>query len=251
MLTWNSCRDCAIRSDALCGAMQAEELAQLNRVAHRKRFRPGSVIMGNGEPPDWCANIVSGVIKLTLTLADGRQQIVGLLFPSDFLGRPYKDRSPYTAEAATIVELCCFSRRHFEQILEEQPAPRRLYIERTLDCVDAARDWMLLLGCKSAEERVATLILLIARRRRTSWLGAGPGSGLPPGQPPDAASQPLHFELPLSRTDMAEYLGLRIETVSRQLRRLSTAGIIATSSRRFVTVRDVAALERIVERPRG
>jgi CRP/FNR family transcriptional regulator len=219
--------------------MQTDELARLNRVAHRKRFRPGSVIVGNGEQPDWFANVVSGVIKLTLTLSDGRQQIVGLLFPSDFLGRPFKDRTPFTAEAATVVELCCFGRRHFEQILEEQPGPRKLYLERTLDAVDAARDWMLLLGCKSAEERVATLILLIARRRHAALCD------------PCAHAQPLGFDLPLSRTDMAEYLGLRIETVSRQLRRLSAAGVIETSSRRTVTVRDLAALERIVERQPG
>jgi CRP/FNR family transcriptional regulator len=175
------------------------------------------------------------VVKLTLTLSDGRQQIVGLLFASDFLGRPFKDRAPYTAEAATVVELCCFGRRHFEQLIEEQPAARRLYIERMLDAVDAARDWMLLLGCKSAEERVATLILLIARRRRVAWCESC------------ARGQPLHFDLPLSRTDMAEYLGLRIETVSRQLRRLGAAGVIETPNRRSLTVRDLAALERIVE----
>jgi CRP/FNR family transcriptional regulator len=238
MLTWSSCRDCAVRSDALCGVVPAEELSQLNRMAHRKRYRPGSVIVASGEQPDWCANVISGVIKLTLTLADGRQKIVGLLFPSDFLGRPFKERMPYTAEAATVVELCSFGRRHFEQLLEEQPAPRHLFLERTLDSVDAARDWMLLLGCKSAEERVATLILLIARRRRAAWCGAC------------APNQPLHFELPLSRTDMAEYLGLRIETISRQLRRLSAAGVIETSSRRSLTVRDLAALERIVEKQR-
>jgi CRP/FNR family transcriptional regulator len=184
------------------------------------------------ERPDWYANVISGVVKLTLALADGRQQIVGLLFPSDFLGRPFKGGVPYTAEAATVVEVCCFGRRHFEQLIEEQPAARRLFIERTLD---AARDWMMLLGCKSAEERVATLLLLIARRRRAAWCE------------PWAQPLPLTIELPLSRTDMAEYLGLRIETISRQLRKLSAAGVIETSSRRLVTVRDVSALERVVE----
>jgi CRP/FNR family transcriptional regulator len=235
MLTWTSCRDCTVRSDALCGAVPLEELSLFNRIAYRKRYRPGSAIVASGEQPDWCANVISGVVKLTLTLSDGRQQIVGLLFASDFLGRPFKDRAPYTAEAATVVELCCFGRRHFEQLIEEQPAARRLYIERMLDAVDAARDWMLLLGCKSAEERVATLILLIARRRRVAWCESC------------ARGQPLHFDLPLSRTDMAEYLGLRIETVSRQLRRLGAAGVIETPNRRSLTVRDLAALERIVE----
>jgi CRP/FNR family transcriptional regulator len=111
---------------------------------------------------------------------------------------------------------------------------RRQFIERTLDAVDAARDWMMLLGCKSAEERVATLLLLMARRRRSGWCE------------PCTPHQPLTIDLPLSRTDMAEYLGLRIETVSRQLRGLAAAGVIETSSRRTVTVRDLEALERMV-----
>jgi CRP/FNR family transcriptional regulator len=237
MLTWTPCRDCGVRADALCGAVPMEELAHLNRSAHRKRYRPGSVIVASGERPDWYANIISGVVKLTLALSDGRQQIVGLLFPSDFLGRPFRDGAPYTAEAATVVEMCCFGCRHFEQLIEEQPAARRLFIARTLDSVDAARDWMMLLGCKSAEERVATLLLLIARRQRAGRCD------------PCAQRLPLTIDLPLSRTDMAEYLGLRIETVSRQLRKLSAAGVIETSSRRLVTVRDLAALERIVEKP--
>jgi CRP/FNR family transcriptional regulator len=234
MLNWSPCRDCAVRDDALCGAVPLEELTQLNRNAHRKRYRPGSVILASGERPDWHANIISGVVKLTLALPDGRQQIVGLLFAADFLGRPFKDIAPYTAEAATVVELCCFGRRHFEQLIEAQSGVRRLFIERTLDAVDAARDWMMLLGCKSAEERVATLILLMARRRRAEWCE------------PCVQRQMLTIDLPLSRTDMAEYLGLRIETVSRQLRRLATAGVIETSSRRTVTVRNLAALERMV-----
>jgi CRP/FNR family transcriptional regulator len=167
MLIGTPCRDCAVRDDALCGAVPLEELLQFNRHAHRKRFRPGSVIMTSGEQPDWYANIISGVVKLTMALPDGRQQIVGLLFPADFVGRPFKAVAPCRAEAVTVVELCCFGRRHFEHLIETQPAVRRLFMERTLDAVDEARDWMMLLGCKSAEERVATLLLLIARRRRS------------------------------------------------------------------------------------
>jgi CRP/FNR family transcriptional regulator, anaerobic regulatory protein len=236
MRAWNACLDCRIRKDALCSVLPMEQLHQLSRASHRKRFRPGTVLVASGEQPDWCANVVSGVIRLTKTLSDGRQQIVGLLFPSDFLGRPFKARAPYAAEAATVVEACCFSRRQFEQLLDEQPRLKQLFLERTLDAVDAARDWMLLLGCKSAEERVATLILLIARRLHAASCE------------PCAERQQVRFDLPLSRMDMAEYLGLRIETISRQLRRLGAAGIITTSSRRTVTVLDLPALERIVEK---
>ncbi len=70
---------------------------------------------------DWFANVLSGVIKLTKTMPDGRQQIVELLFPSDFLGRPFRAGGAYAAEAATVVELCCFSRQHFEGRLHEWP----------------------------------------------------------------------------------------------------------------------------------
>jgi CRP/FNR family transcriptional regulator len=213
-----------------------EQLSLLSRAVHRRRYRPGSVIVASGDQPDWCANVVSGVIKLTKSLSDGRQQIVGLLFPADFLGRPFKDRTPFTAEAASPVDLCCFGKRQFEQLVEEQPRLNRLFLERTLDAVDAAREWMLLLGCTSAEERVATLILLIARRMQASRCE------------PCAQRHSMRFDLPLSRTDMAEYLGLRIETISRQLKRLRAAGVVETSSRRSLTVRDLAALERAVER---
>jgi CRP/FNR family transcriptional regulator len=185
---------------------------------------------------DWCAHVVSGVVKLTLALPDGRQQIVGLLFPSDFLGRPFKDRAPFTAEAASVVELCCVGRPYFEQLLQEHPDMKQLLLERTLDAVDAARDWMLLLGCKTAGERVATLILLIARRTRAARCA------------PCAEEQPMRFDLPLSRTEMAEFLGLRTETISRQLRRLHAAGLIEMPSPRSIAVRDLGALERTVEK---
>jgi CRP/FNR family transcriptional regulator len=161
-----ACIDCAIRHDALCGALSIDELASLARRGFRKRYTAGSVIVGGGKPQLWFANLLSGVIKLTRTLRDGRLQVVGLLFPGDFLGRPFEGRTPYAAEAATAVELCCFGRREFELFLKEHPNLKQLLLERTLDDVDAARDWMVLLGSKSAEERVATLILYLARRSR-------------------------------------------------------------------------------------
>jgi CRP/FNR family transcriptional regulator len=213
-------------------------LSHVSRVAHRKRYRPGSVIVRSGDRMDWCAHVVSGVVKLTLALPDGRQQIVGLLFPSDFLGRPFKERAPFTAEAASVLELCCLGRRYFERLLQEHPNMEQLFLEKTLDAVDAARDWMLLLGCKRAEERVATLILVIARRTRAARCG------------PYAEEQPMRFDLPLSRMEMAEFLGLRTETISRQLRRLRSAGLIDMPSLRSVIVRDFGAFERAVEKDR-
>jgi len=105
-------------------------------------------------------------------------------------------------------------------------------LERTLDAVDAAHEWMLLLGCKRASERVAALLLMLARRL----------------QPPTGAAAttpiPRAIELPLSRADLAEYLGLRLETVSRQLNRLESAGVIKRLDRRGIALCDIGELER-------
>jgi CRP/FNR family transcriptional regulator len=212
-----------------------QHLAKLNRLSYRRRYPPGRLI---DPAEDWFATILSGVIKLTKSLPDGRQQIVALLFPSDFLGRPFSTGSPYAAETATAVELCCFSRRDFEDLMHEQPQLKQLFLERTLDELDVARDWMLLLGRRNAQERVAAFILLMLRRMRPAACGSC------------AQSQHQPFDLPLSRSEMADYLGLRIETVSRQLKRLRTAGVIETGSGRTITVRDVRVLEQIMESDR-
>jgi CRP/FNR family transcriptional regulator len=171
------------------------------------------------------------VVKLTRAMCDGRQQIVGLLFASDLLGRPFSDASPFGAEAATSVELCCLERPYFEELLQQAPEMKQRLLERTLNEVDAAREWMLVLGRKTAEEKVASLILLMAQRMGSR------SSAVPLERP---ASR---FDLPLSRTEVAEYLGLRIETISRQLGRLRAAGIIDTEGGRTLAVRDMAKLE--------
>ena len=227
-----ACVDCAVRQSALCQVLSSEQLSKLNRHSHHKRYPVGQVIAGMSAGEDWCATIVSGVIKLSNALPDGRQQIVGLLFPADFLGRPFKATSTYAAEAATDVELCCFSRRYFEQLLAEEPDLKQLFLERTLDQVDAAREWMLLLGCKTASEKVAALLLMIARRLEPAACAA-------------CSTQASHnVELPLSRSEMAEYLGLRLETVSRQLNRLEAAGTIKRFDRRGIVIRDMRGLEK-------
>jgi len=232
-----ACLGCAVKDKALCKALSPEDLAKLNRLAYRKRYRAGQMISGLSAPEAWCATILTGVVKLTKSLPDGRQQIVGLLFPSDFLGRPFKTTSPYAAEAATDVALCCYNRGHFEGLLAEQPELKQLLLERTLDAVDASHEWMLLLGCKSAKERVAALLVLIAHRLAPDAPRAG------------AAQPPLRIELPLSRAEIADYLGLRLETVSRQLNRLQAAAVIKRVARRGITICNPRELERLAGEP--
>ena len=222
---------CPVSSCTLCGTLATERLPR--RV--KRRYNPGQFIVRAGQLEDWFATILSGVVTLKRTMADGREQIVGLCFSSDFLGRPFARGNPYAAEAATTVELCCFERQYFEDLMLNNPDIKQLFLERTLNELDAAREWMLLLGRKTAEERVASLILLMAKRMRSE-------TG---GEP--ARSRALHYDLPLSRTQMAEYLGLRIETVCREIRRLRAAGVIETDNRRAMVVHEIAKLERMAE----
>jgi CRP/FNR family transcriptional regulator len=218
-----------VRETALCRVLNSQQLTRLNRHSYRRWYPAGQLIAGVSHSDDWCATVLSGVIKLSKLLPDGRQQIVALLFPGDFLGRPYRAEFPYAAETATEVHLCCYGRTYFEGFLREQPELKQTFLEQTLDSVDAARDWMLLLGRKSAREKVAALLLTILHRT---------------AQPcADCEHEPRsQLTLPLSRTEMADYLGLRLETVSRQLKQLETAGAVKRIDPRRISIANTAAL---------
>lgn len=230
------CDSCAIRHKAVCGALDNSELAELNAIAHRRHYSAGQIIMSDEESVEFFANIVSGVVKLTKTMSDGRQQIVGLQFAPDFLGRTYGQSNPYFAEAATDLELCCFPHDKFERLLKAHPGLERRLFERTLDELDAAREWMLLLGRKTASEKVASFLLLLARRSAMS------------GCPHQGEIEAPSFELPLTRSDMADYLGLTIETVSRQITKLKSRRVIKLTDNRHFDVPDVAALSQLAGR---
>ena len=176
---------------------------------------------------------MSGVVKLEKSSPDGRQQIVGLLFPPDFLGRAFGKRNPYFAVAATPVQLCSFPHTQFEQMMREHSDLEHRLFEHTLSELDSAREWMFLLGRKSAGEKVASFIHMIARRQsHTGCQAHHDGAG-------------AVFELPLTRADIADFLGLTIETVSRQLTRLKRDGAIQLRTGREVMVPDLSRLHAI------
>jgi CRP/FNR family transcriptional regulator len=226
------CRSCAIRQSAICSVLTDGELTKLSRTAHHRKYAPGQVILRSDDKPAFRAAVVSGVVKLTKLLADGRHQIVDLLFPADFVGRLHSRQTPYFAEAATHVELCCFRAGDFESMLGDHADMQEHMLEHTLGKLDAAHDWMVLLGRKTAEERVASLLYLLVTRANLA---------------PDAGEEgecATRFDLHLTREEMASFLGLTYETVIRQLKALGDQGIIALSSRRVFSVPDIEALRQ-------
>ena len=124
--------------------------------------------------------------------------------------------------------MCRFAINAFEKMLGESPALGPRLLEMTLDELDAAREWMLLLGRKSARERIATLLYMIATRSRSLH--------------PDQDNVNFRFELPLTRETLADYLGLTIETVSRQFTALRKDRIIELQGQRQVTIPDFRRL---------
>lgn len=208
-------------------------VAALAQIARFRRIPLGQVIWSDHQELTCFAVVVSGVIKLVKTHRDGRQQIVGLLFPADFVGRPYSERYSPIAQATTNLELCCFSKRAFEAVMVEHPSLQNVLLRRALDALDASREWMFLLGRKTAREKVASLLATVAVR-----FAQANGDDKP---------APLTFNLPLSRNEIADTLGLRLETVSREIRYLNLRGVIATSGRRKIAVPDLRALTAIAE----
>jgi CRP/FNR family transcriptional regulator, anaerobic regulatory protein len=226
----NKCKTCAIRNVALCRALPPEALAEFNRIAHRRKVPVGGRLFDHDQQPPLVANIVSGVVRLSRSLADGRTQIVGLQFAPEFVGRPFAIRGPILVEAATNVELCCFTRSHFDSLLRRHGRLQELLMEHIARSLEQAREWMLLLGRKTAEERVASLVLLCAQRMRESSIGT------------EEDFEGAYIELPLSRTEMADYLGLTLETVGRMMQRLARSGIIAIRPRRGLIIINPAEL---------
>lgn len=231
------CDACIAKHKGLCSVLSRDELSRLGAVARRRRFAAGQTIVDDQQELQYLANVLSGVIKLTKTLVDGREQIVGLQFPADFVGRPLGGPSSFRAEAAIDVELCTFARPRFEQVMREVPGVERRLLQHTLDALDTARAWMVLLGRKTATEKVASFLLILAQRFRGS---AGAGS---------ERVNAVRFELPLTRGEMADFLGLTIETVSRNMTRLRSIGVIRLEGMRTVILPDIKRLVAASECP--
>jgi CRP/FNR family transcriptional regulator len=219
------CSDCPIRHRAVCARCDGDELDLLESMKSYRSFKAGDVILWRGEPLEYVASMVKGVATLSKTMEDGRTQMVGLLLPSDFIGRPGRTEIEFDVTATVDVTLCCFDRLKFEKLVEDTPHIAQRLMELALDELDAARDWMLLLGRKTAREKIATFVEMLARRSSHEG-GAAPQS----------------VELHMTRDQIANYLGLTLETVSRQFSALKKDGIIDFSDRRRFTVQDLAAL---------
>ncbi|WP_037315006.1 transcriptional regulator FnrL [Ruegeria halocynthiae] len=223
-----NCNDCPIRHRAVCAHCNPNELEELEDIKYYRSFEAGQTIIWSGDQMNFVGSVVSGIASLTQTMEDGRTQMVGLLLPSDFVGRPGRESTPYDVQATTDLVMCCFRKKPFEDLMTETPHIAHRLLQMTLDELDAAREWMLVLGRKTAREKIASLLSIIARRDASI------------GQKVNAG--PIVFDLPLTREAMADYLGLTLETVSRQISALKRDQVISLEGKRHVTIPNMGRL---------
>lgn len=222
------CGDCPIRHRAVCARCDTDELTRLEQIKYYRSFQAGQTIIWSGDRMEFVGSVVSGIATLTQTMEDGRRQMVGLLLPSDFVGRPGRATAAFDVTATTDLVMCCFRKKPFEDMMVSTPRIAQRLLEMTLDELDAAREWMLLLGRKTAREKIASLIAIIARRDAALHR--------------NRTAIALAVDLPLTREEMADYLGLTLETVSRQISALKRDGVISLEGNRRVTIADIDRL---------
>jgi CRP/FNR family transcriptional regulator len=226
----SGCDTCVVRNRAICASLDDGELKALNAIGRRRNLASGESLIWEGEESVLVANVVDGVLKLSTGTEDGREQIVGVVYPSDFIGRPFGATSGHGVTALTDARVCVFSRRDFDAFAREHPALEHKLLQRTLAELDRTRRWMLLLGRKSASEKVATFLLEMSERL------------VQPGCEATDEGPLRRLTLPFSRQQVADVLGLTIETVSRQFTRLKAEGLIDLPSRREVVILNREAL---------
>lgn len=225
----NPCAACSIREMSICAVLDNTELSRLASIARTQSIPARQTILNEGDAAEALFNITSGAVKLYKLLPDGRRQITGFLFEGDFLGIALNEEYAYSAEAVGDVTLCRFPKPQFEALLDEFPKLEKQLLEVASNELVQAQDQMLLLGRKTAQEKVVSFLLSLSRR--ASRRGA--------------AESPVN--LPMSRSDIADYLGLTTETVSRTFTNLKGSDAIQLLPGNKVALGDKAILDDLSE----
>lgn len=221
----NPCANCDVKSRAICAVLDSSELSELAKVNRHRSLGAGDCLFFEGDQNEAYYVVMEGSLKLYKLLADGRRQVTGFLFKGDFLGLTYADEHSVTVEALESVKLCQMPRSTFEGLVSgSQPLGRKL-LQVASKGIASAQEQMLLLGRKTAQERLASFLL---------WLSA---------RADERGDSPTRLDVPMSRTDMGDYLGLTVETVSRTVTKLKTSGVIHLADKGMIEIKDLDRLE--------
>jgi CRP/FNR family transcriptional regulator len=223
------CATCGARAFSVCDSLQPEDLARLDAIAERLPLAAGEVLAREGDPAVSVFNITSGAVRMYKLLPDGRRQITGFLFAGDFIGLASGETHTFSAEAIEDTTLCRFRKTEYRALVRERPSLEAALLDRAMHDLAAAQNQMLLLGRKTARERLASFLLDM------------------PERDPIRPSLDDVVRLPMTRSEIADYLGLTIETVSREMTKLKAAGIVSLLSLHALRVDRPERLRAIAE----
>ncbi len=223
------CEACEVRDLTLCGPLDDQEMNRLCELLQGMDLPSGATIIEEGEPAEFVFNVTGGVVRLFKLLPDGRRAITGFLFPGDFLGLSHQETHACSAEALSPVMLCRFPRRRLEGLFGDMPKLERRLLGIASNELAAAQDQMVLLGRKTASEKIASFLRMMVHRQTERRV----------------PRNPVH--VPMSRADIADYLGLTTETVSRTFTQLKSSGLIELQPQGRVRICDEDALEELAE----
>ncbi len=221
-----ACDTCPVRDRAACSALNRNERAQLAEIGRHRDVKRGETVMASGDDNIACATLISGALKIASYDSEGTERILSLVHPAGFVGEMFAPVANHDVVALSDSRLCVFSRHDYENAVTRFPALATALLRRSAADLFETRSLIDLMGRRSAESRVAGLIMAFASA---------------------ASDSPCHpaarFDLPLTRGEMAGLLGLTIETVSRQISRLEKRGLIQRVGARGIEIRDTLALQ--------
>lgn len=224
------CQGCEARGQAICGVLDCANLAQFKRLGSTTRLRAGQALFREGDPATRVFTLTRGSLKLCKLLPDGRRHVVGFVYAGDFLGISVDDEHAFSAELVEDAQLCCFSRSSFDSFLADHPLMERELYRMAAHELSAAQQQLVLLGRKSATERLASFLLLLADRADR------------------LAGEKTNFvDFPMSRADIADYLGLTKETVSRIFSAFRADRLIRLRAMNKVEILNRPALQQVAD----
>jgi len=227
------CARCMARDMAICAALTAEESAELERLARRRTLSPNDVLAGSGQPVRHVFSVTSGMLRRVRTLPDGRRLVTGFSLPGDFIGLSEAQRHRGNIEAVTASQVCEFELDAIRGLSHRFPKLEHKFLERACMELDGNQDAMLMLARLSPLERLAGFLIQLGQRLRGSMPGAT-----------DSSAHNV-VALPMSRHDIADHLGLTVETVSRSFTRLRQMRLIALPDPHWVEIWDGEALQQL------
>jgi CRP/FNR family transcriptional regulator len=197
-------------------------------------LEPGEIIISAGEPATEVFNIVSGVLRVTRVGSDGRRQVLSFLFRDNFVGLTASDNYFFSVEAVTAARVACCPRRKLDERLTRDPVAERAFLNMMYRVVEDVLDVVYSLGQRTALERLAVFLLYLRHWRRLTDNLAN-----------DADPALTEIQVPMSREDIADFLGLKKETVSRSLRDLEDRGLIRRLSPHRIRVERLDGLRQL------